>query len=85
MDSRWNAIIAGPVTSTELPIAFGGEQVGELRAAGPDDLAIVDVLSGSASLLRRHPVASATARRCNATFVRQRKSEGRHHTTRGAA
>jgi alkylhydroperoxidase domain protein len=48
IDSRWNAIVAASVALTETPIAFGDRQVATLRAAGLDDLEIVDVINGAA-------------------------------------
>jgi len=48
IDRRWNAIIAASVALTNTPIAFDHRQVEALRAAGLDDLEIVDVLNGAA-------------------------------------
>jgi alkylhydroperoxidase domain protein len=48
IDSRWNAIIAASVALTDTPIAFGSQQVEALRAAGLDELEIVDVINGAA-------------------------------------
>jgi alkylhydroperoxidase domain protein len=48
IDPRWNAIIAASVALTATPIEFGEAHVRELRAAGLDDLEIVDVINGSA-------------------------------------
>ena len=48
IDTRWNAIIAASVALTDTPIAFGHRQVAALRAAGLDDLEIVDVVNGAA-------------------------------------
>lgn len=45
---RWNAIIASAVALTATPIAFGGEHVQRLRAAGLDDAEIVDVINSAA-------------------------------------
>ena len=48
IDGRWNAIIAASVALTDTPIAFDHRQVAALRAAGLDDLEIVDVVNGAA-------------------------------------
>jgi alkylhydroperoxidase domain protein len=48
IDGRWNAIVAASVALTTTPIAFGDAQVETLRAAGLDDLEIVDVINGAA-------------------------------------
>jgi len=48
IDRRWNAIVAASVALTNTPIAFGHSQVAALRAAGLDDLEIVDVVNGAA-------------------------------------
>ena len=48
IDRRWNAIIAASVALTDTPIAFNHRQVEALRAAGLDDLEIVDVINGAA-------------------------------------
>jgi alkylhydroperoxidase domain protein len=48
IDRRWNAIIAASVALTDTPIAFDHRQVEALRAAGLDDLEIVDVINGAA-------------------------------------
>jgi alkylhydroperoxidase domain protein len=48
IDPRWNAIIAASVALTETPLAFGDPQIDALRAAGLDDLEIVDVINGAA-------------------------------------
>jgi alkylhydroperoxidase domain protein len=47
-DSRWDTIIAASVALTGTPIAFDSRQVEALRAAGLDDLEIVDVINGAA-------------------------------------
>ena len=48
IDSRWNAITSASVALTATPIEFGDKHIGDLRAAGLDDLDIVDVINGSA-------------------------------------
>jgi len=48
IDERWDAIVAASVALTSTPIAFGRDHVERLRAAGLDDLAIVDVVQGAA-------------------------------------
>ena len=48
LGERWNAITAAAVALTATPIAFGPQHVEQLRAAGLDDLAIVDVINGAA-------------------------------------
>jgi alkylhydroperoxidase domain protein len=48
IDTRWNAIIDASVALTATPIEFGERHVQDLRAAGLDDLEIVDVINGSA-------------------------------------
>lgn len=48
LGERWNAIIASAVALTATPIAFGGEHVKRLRAAGLDDAEIVDVVNSAA-------------------------------------
>lgn len=48
LDERWNAIVAASVALTTIPIDFAPEHVDRLRAAGLDDLAIVDII-GAAS------------------------------------
>ncbi|KFG69553.1 alkylhydroperoxidase domain protein [Microvirga sp. BSC39] len=48
IDRRWNALIAASVALTNTPIAFDHRQVEALRAAGLDDLEIVDVINGAA-------------------------------------
>jgi alkylhydroperoxidase domain protein len=47
LGERWNAIVAASVALTATPIAFDGEHVGRLRAAGLDDAEIVDVINGA--------------------------------------
>jgi alkylhydroperoxidase domain protein len=48
IDPRWDAIIAASKALTATPIAFGDAQIEALRAAGLDDLEIVDVINGAA-------------------------------------
>ncbi len=48
IDPRWNAITSASVALTATPIAFGEGHIKDLRAAGLDDLDIVDVINGSA-------------------------------------
>jgi alkylhydroperoxidase domain protein len=48
IDRRWNAIIEASVALTDTPITFDHRQVDALRAAGLEDLEIVDVINGAA-------------------------------------
>ena len=48
IDRRWNAIITASVALTNTPITFDHRQVDALRAAGLEDLEIVDVINGAA-------------------------------------
>ena len=48
IDRRWNAIIAASIALTDTPITFDHKQVDALRAAGLEDLEIVDVINGAA-------------------------------------
>ena len=48
IDPRWNAIIEASAALTRTPVAFGPAHVERLRAAGLDDLAIVDLINGAA-------------------------------------
>jgi alkylhydroperoxidase domain protein len=48
IDRRWNAIITASVALTDTPITFDHRQVDALRAAGLEDLEIVDVINGAA-------------------------------------
>ncbi|MDB5829691.1 MAG: Alkyl hydroperoxide reductase AhpD [Variovorax sp.] len=48
LDVRWDAIVAASVALSSTPIAFGVAHVEALRAVGLDDLAISDVIHGSA-------------------------------------
>ena len=45
---RWNAVVAAAVALSATPVAFGPEHVERLRAAGLDELAIVDLINGAA-------------------------------------
>jgi len=47
IDARWNAIVAASVALTSTPITFGETHIAALRAAGLDDLEIVDVINGA--------------------------------------
>ena len=48
LGERWNAVVAAATALSATPPAFGPEHVVRLRAAGFDDLAIVDVINGAA-------------------------------------
>ncbi|WP_072313417.1 alkylhydroperoxidase domain protein [Agrococcus sp. Marseille-P2731] len=48
VDERWDAIADASAALTTTPSSFGAEHVERLRAAGLDDAAIVDQLSGAA-------------------------------------
>jgi alkylhydroperoxidase domain protein len=48
LGERWNAIVAAAVALTATPIAFEAAHVTRLRAAGLDDVEIVDVINGAA-------------------------------------
>jgi alkylhydroperoxidase domain protein len=48
IDRRWNAIVESAVALTATPSAFDDQHVEGLRAAGLDDLEIVDVINGAA-------------------------------------
>ncbi len=47
LDERWNAIVAASVALTSIPIDFGPDHIERLRAAGLDDLAILDVINAA--------------------------------------
>jgi alkylhydroperoxidase domain protein len=47
-DPQWRAVIDASVALTETPTRFGATNVQELRAAGLDDLSIVDAIHGAA-------------------------------------
>ncbi|WP_203566594.1 alkylhydroperoxidase domain protein [Aestuariimicrobium ganziense] len=44
LGQRWNAVVAASVALTDTPVAFGADQVTQLREAGLDDLEISDVV-----------------------------------------
>ena len=48
LDPRWDAIVAASVALSSTPVAFDVNHVKALRAVGLDDLAISDVIHGSA-------------------------------------
>jgi alkylhydroperoxidase domain protein len=48
IDPRWNAVIAASVSLTRTPAAFDWRHVKDLRRAGLDELAIVDVIQSAA-------------------------------------
>ena len=48
LGERWNAVVAAAVALSATPVAFGPQHVERLRAAGLDDLAIVDLINGAA-------------------------------------
>lgn len=48
LGARWNAIVAAAVALSATPISFGPAHIGQLRAAGLDDLAIADVINSAA-------------------------------------
>lgn len=47
-DATWNAVTAASVALAETPLAFGANDIENLRAAGLDDAEIVDVINGAA-------------------------------------
>lgn len=47
-DERWAAVVAAAVALTATPSRFGPEHVDALRAAGFDDLAVLDVIQSAA-------------------------------------
>jgi alkylhydroperoxidase domain protein len=47
LGERWNAVVKAAVALAATPIAFGPENVEELRRAGLDDAEIVDVINGA--------------------------------------
>ena len=47
LGERWNAVVKASVALAATPIAFGPENVEELRRAGLDDAEIVDVINGA--------------------------------------
>lgn len=48
LGERWNAIVDAAAALTRTPLRFGPEHVRRLRAAGLEDLEIVDVIQGAA-------------------------------------
>jgi alkylhydroperoxidase domain protein len=48
IDPRWNAVIGASVALSHTPSAFGAKEIGALRAAGLDDLAVADAILGAA-------------------------------------
>ena len=47
LDERWNAIVDASAALTSIPMTFGPEHIDRLRAAGLDDLAIVDAINAA--------------------------------------
>ena len=47
LGERWNALVAAAAALTATPVAFGPEHVARLRAAGLDDLAILDLIQAA--------------------------------------
>jgi alkylhydroperoxidase domain protein len=47
LGERWNAVVKASVALAATPIAFGPDNVDELRRAGLDDAEIVDVINGA--------------------------------------
>ncbi len=47
LDDRWKAIVAASVALTATPSTFDDTQITGLRAAGLDDLEILDVINGA--------------------------------------
>jgi alkylhydroperoxidase domain protein len=48
LGDRWNTLVAASVALTETPSAFGAKEIGELKDAGLDDLAIADLIQSAA-------------------------------------
>lgn len=48
LGARWNAVVRASVALASTPIAFGSENIEELRRAGLDDAEIVDVINSAA-------------------------------------
>jgi len=48
LGERWNAIVAASVALSATPMTFGTEHVERLRAAGLDDLSIMDAINSAA-------------------------------------
>jgi uncharacterized peroxidase-related enzyme len=47
LGERWNAVVKASVALTATPVAFGPDNVAELRRAGLDDAEIVDVINSA--------------------------------------
>jgi alkylhydroperoxidase domain protein len=47
LGERWNAVVKASVALAATPIAFGPDNIDELRRAGLDDAEIVDVINGA--------------------------------------
>ncbi|EIG58673.1 alkylhydroperoxidase domain protein [Bradyrhizobium sp. WSM1253] len=47
LGERWNAVVKASVALAATPIAFGPDNIDELRCAGLDDAEIVDVINGA--------------------------------------
>ena len=47
LGERWNAVVKASVALAATPIAFGPDNIAELRRAGLDDAEIVDVINGA--------------------------------------
>ena len=48
LGERWNAVVAAAAALSRTPVAFGPSHVERLRAAGLDELEIVDLINGAA-------------------------------------
>ena len=48
LGARWNAVVRASVALASTPIAFGNENIEELRHVGLDDAEIVDVINSAA-------------------------------------
>ena len=47
LGERWNAVVKASVALAATPVAFGPDNIEELRRAGLDDAEIVDVINGA--------------------------------------
>jgi alkylhydroperoxidase domain protein len=47
LGARWNAVVKASVALAATPVAFGPDNVAELRRAGLDDAEIVDVINSA--------------------------------------
>ena len=47
LGERWNAVVEASVALAATPVAFGPDNIEELRRAGLDDAEIVDVINGA--------------------------------------